>query len=412
MFHVKHSLVSAFGTCDDRGVKDFNAAAAVARARDLSLRRQALTLELETVKNELGFAMGQLHHHAERSWRDLGHEFNMSHTQARRMAESARNPTISQVPVMRLEEAVAALAGFGQITRMVQGFEEIDVLLASGINPVAFSFGTSIHVPHLLLQNAAGVWVGIEDCTCGYGGTGPHNTVDLLAELNVKGPLRDVVMGHRYIDLALVDGELQVQRDAEGKLQAAGPGALETQPRVDIPPPDTVIGDVVIARLQRGDWLTGTGHILYADQPTFQRRAELLGWAGAVLLSDTPPAWADGPLRARCYLDHATMERAGLLSDYSRGYNEGPRGLIIERGQLQLWCPVSPPLRAHELFNSETRTALQVLGFTPQEPAGYLERIVQKIAGLTPPPYIDLPEGGTLNYDPAVTGIQLRAAER
>lgn len=352
-------------------------AGAVARAGELSRRHSALTLELNTVKAELGGAFKLLHVDGGRSWRDLGAEFGMSHTQARRLAEESIDSG-DFVPVLDWEEAPAALAGFGEISRIVIAFEVADVLVASRLDPRAFALGSAIRTPNLLLQNSAGVWAGVRDCMCGYGGTGPHNTVALLTELGLTGDLRRIVMGHSYIDVPVIDRELVPEQ-----------GVLEAEPRAKFSPPrDVDASGAVVAKLRsrRWDrWADGEG-----------MTGELIGWAEAFLLAEDPPAWAAGPLRARCYTSYEAVEEAGLRSS-DESYT-----LVLERGSLQIWCPAYLPVRHHELLSSEVRAVLAQLELIDgEEPRGLLDRIVQRIAGISLPPFIDLPEGESLTHDPA-----------
>lgn len=68
----------------------------------------------------------------------------------------------------------------------------------------------------------------------------------------------------------------------------------------------------------------------------------VLDWARDVLHASPPLRWAQGKRVARCYRTFAAVEDAGLRGGSHFG-DSGPVTVIIEQGQLQLWCVLPCP---------------------------------------------------------------------
>lgn len=307
--------------------------------------------------------------------------------------DAARTDPARIVPVIQLAALGEVLEAFGPVKRLLVAFHEEDAILATKLSPGEFAVGGRVYLPHALLTNARGDWLGVQDCLCGYGGTGPHNTLSLLAALELDPePLKPTIFANRFVDLDLSSSEVGISAsDPISHIDLRG--AL-------------VIDGVVIAGLGRRNRDT------YLEPPpaepdAHRRNGEgntLSDWRQKILDRDPVLPWAKGPRSARCYLSYEAIRRADL--EHVDQWETWRPTVVVEQGDLQLWCPAGLATHWSELLSPDAVRILEQLALVP--PAlGLAERLRRLAPGATRPDYVDL---GELRRDPA--DLLLRGAER
>ncbi len=261
-------------------------------------------------------------------------------------------------------------------------FNPGDFLAELELSPAMFAIGQAGRLPPALLRSVQGEWLGISDCLCGYGGSGPHNTVELLAALGLdRETVAPIVFSSRFVHLDVGRGEL-VKRASD--------------PLTHLPADAYVTDDTVIVPLQ--DRSSGASRSWLRWEPragdhTFERERNgegntLKDWCEELLCRDPPP-WATPPPRARIYTSRDTAQQAGLERQ-GESFT-----LIVEQGDLQLWCAAGS-LGAGKLPHEVITEALAIVGL--KEP-----RLTRR---LRQPAYVEV--GGPLRCEPSELAVALR----
>lgn len=329
------------------------------------------------------------------SQREVAAMLNVSSVTVHRYMDpgAARMDPATSVPVIDLVALGEVLEAFGPVERLLVAFHEEDVVVGSGLSPRLFAVGGRVYLPHALLANARGEWLGVQDCLCGYGGTGAHNTLRLLSELGLDPErLKPTIFRNRFIDLDVFSSEVRsTASDPISHIDLRG--AL-------------VVDGVVIAglgRRNRGSYLDPP-----PTEPDIQGQHQgegntLSDWRQEILDREPVLAWAQGPRSARCYLSYEAVQQAGL--DHVDQWESWRPTVVVEQGDLQVWCPAGLATHWSELLSPDAVTILEQLALA-QPTLGLAEHLRRLAPGAARPDYVDL---GELRRDPANL---LRGAER
>lgn len=365
------------------------------RAAAAAARVGQITRADEAARAELADCAAQWHQ-AGASLRTIAASLGMNHVQVKRMIDQTDRPyPRSVVPIISAHQLLEYyLPSFGEPERAIVTFNEGDMLLSAGIHPAAYaSVFSALYLPNLLLFNAAGDALGIQDANCGYGGTGPSNTEWLLKRLDWPADQIPMVFTHRYLELSR-SGPIRAEADPISHIRSSSLTVL----------PD---GGIHI-RPTRRDLMSGPGKpgISREQRHNYVHNGEgnlAKDWIAEVFDATPRFPWADGVRVARCYLSHEAIAKAGLR-DRGLSYS-GPSfaSVIIEQGDSQLWCQTSVPLDYTEHFSDATLKLLDIAGLA-QERASTPTRWLRKLFGgvTQKPDFIDVSVSGqsTLRRDP------------
>lgn len=321
--------------------------------------------------------------------RAIARRIGLRHPYIRRLIEEAPEPPTDPgrqlVPTLTATQFLNSYAeAFGEVAEVLVSFNDGDTLLESGRHPEAFaSEGSHLSVPNLLLINADGDMVGIEDCNCGYGGTGPSNTVWFLRQLDWPAEQHDLVFRCRF---------LRLRRD-EVLRQEPQPVSYIDYRMMEFDGDDDGI-NVLVDRPSRR-WRFDAS---IRDE---NGEGNLAGdWIRAVFNAKPRFPWADGPRVARCYLSYDAIRDAGL-SRSSHGLR-GPENVtvILEQGDTQLWCQTSLPLDWTEYLSDDTYQLLEEFDVYPAqlrdaEPRTWFQKMMARRAAR--PPFVDISKEGNLS---------------
>jgi hypothetical protein len=306
--------------------------------------------------------------------------------------ELARGGELVGVVPARFDELDDALGTFGAPMGLLVAFHAEDLVFKAGLSPEQFAVigghfaPRTIGLPECLLVNDRSQWLGVEGANCGYPGTGPRTTISLLKHLGVHS--EDVarrVRSERYLYVDLASAEI-----VDSSIDPITHIALDCR---------DVVGGVTVVPLGawRADWLEPR-----LDRPLdrykVQRNGEgntLKHWCDEVLHAVDQPAWAAGPLRARCYLSYEAVHAAQLDADPR--YESFRPTLVIEQGTVQLWCAAGVS-HDRKLLCESAQHALELVGLPiPRE-----NRAQQLLRLARRPEYIDIAaDGEGLRHDPA-----------
>ncbi|MGW9436751.1 hypothetical protein [Streptomyces sp. NPDC055607] len=339
------------------------------------------------------FAQAHKEARAEASRRTVARELGVTHPVITSMIERAgRDPypvdPTRLVPVFSAYEAAQYVksGAFGQVTGATVAFTETDILLESGRHPKAFADGTRIAAPNMLLRNGEGELLGVEECLAGYGGTGPSNSVRLLEELGWDKEIARQVMHYRFIEF---DKEQGVVRTSEESLHHCG-GSLE------------YTGGHLVARLRHGRPWAPVGRTTPAGDPLGLRT-----WVSEILNQPEAYPWVAGPRVARVYLNRDTATGLQDRIRYRPGVRNTPFSVVIEQGELQLWCSAIYPSDWAELLSKEQLDVLAAVDMYPAdvEPRSWLDRFLPRRRER--PDYIDISADGTSGLQREPDGSEL-----
>lgn len=257
-------------------------------------------------------------------------------------------------PSIELSEVASTLDAFGPVTDLWLAFNRGDFLVEPGLSPALFALGGSVSLPAALLKNARDEWLAVTDCLCGYGGSGPHNTLGLLRELGLDtDALAQTIFSHRFLHLEVSVGRI-VQQSANPITH------LGERPRV--------VGETVIASLQTSplslsrSWLSWDPYRHSVESFERERNGDgntLQDWFDELLSRKPAPSWTRGTLRARIYTSLQAARDAGLERHHPLGH-ELPT-LILETGDLQLWCDAGQH-HGRRLMSDDAVEALRIVG--------------------------------------------------
>ncbi|MEU9480757.1 hypothetical protein [Streptomyces sp. NPDC048191] len=356
---------------------------------------QVLKRELQAVERQRDRDVAELDEFAQAhkeakpdaSRRSLARELGVTHPVITAMIERAKKdaypadstPLVPVLSALQATEYVRSGA-FGQVTGAMVAMSETDILLESGRHPKAFADGTSISAPNTLLRNAEGELLGVEECLAGYGGTGPSNSLRLLRDLGWAEEVAREVFHHPFVEF---DIERGVVRSSPDTLHHCG-GNLE------------FTGGHLVARLRRGrPW--DPYNRAPANDPL-----RLRTWVDEILNQPERFPWAAGPRVARVYLNRDTAVGLQDRVRFRPGVRNSPFSVVIEQGELQLWCSAIYPSDWAELLSQEQLDVLAAADVYPAEaePRGWLDRFLPRRRER--PDYIDISADGTgaLQHEP------------
>lgn len=195
----------------------------------------------------------------------------------------------------------------------------------------------------------------------------------MLETLGFEGPALDAVPAYRYLRLsptAVVDAE------PDGRYAVSASDL-------------TVIDGDLVVTVRRPDGIVA--HLSGGPQPSLADPVR--AWVTEVL--DRQPAfpWARGGRVARCYLDRLSAPRP---VDPHERYPE-PVSLIIEQGDLQLWCSAYFPLDCTSYLSEEAYSVLDAVDLFPADLAQaeartWFQRLLARQQRR--PAFIDVSSGG------------------
>jgi hypothetical protein len=250
-------------------------------------------------------------------------------------------------------EFASALDALAPVTELLTAKCGEDLVLRSGLAPAQFALRDGmIELSNCLLVNDRSQWLIVQGPNCGYSGEGPRKTVELLERLGAQRSATDTtVVGNRYLRVALADDAI-VER-------AAHPLTHITFDREDVVGGVTIVGLRPPRHAMNPEWLE------FGDKTAFERYvmaregggSTVRHWCDEILCADDRPAWASGPARVRCYRSYAAA--AGL--DAGERWRVFRPTLVIEQGDLQLWCDAGVP-DASELLTRDAVRVLELVG--------------------------------------------------
>jgi hypothetical protein len=351
----------------------------LARARLTGAHAQVLALEheLAAARARLALAADELVQLGE-SRRTVARQLGTSHAQVGVLVDEAQRTRASVpgqlVPVIYPWQVADYRDTFGDPAEVFVASSTLDLLVGSRLHPASFLEETYAAIPHLLLRSRTGGVMGVEDCHCGYGGTGPHNSHGVLRELGVEDADAKLVFDHAYVHLDRVTGRHQLARDPYISLE---------QMEFHAGAPTGIVTRGWFLESPRG-----------APQvPAWKRQSA--EWVHHVLDAEPRLPWADGERVARCYLTSEAVEEAGLRR---HGLRWERFTVIIEQGDAQLWVSAYQPTSFSELLSEEQYELLAIADLYPEKLAArerrsWLQRLLAQYR--TRPPYIDISRSGT-----------------
>jgi len=294
----------------------------------------------------------------------------------------------------------AALDAFGQPAELLAAKCAEDLVLRSGLQPAQFALRDGrVELPNCLLVNDRSEWLIVQGPNCGYLGHGPRKTVELLERFGAHACATDeTVVGSRYLRVAL-GADAVVDRS--------------TNPltHITFEQADVVTGVMIVSlspprHPMDPEWLE-PGKQTPFRQYLMSREGggnTVKDWCDEILCSSDPPDWVSGPPRVRCY---RTYEAAAGLAAREHWQNFRPT-LVLEQGNLQLWCDAGVP-GPNELLSRQASRVLELVGLhVPQE--SRMQRLLRRAAPRSA--YIDVDEDGAgLSHEP-VNLAELREVKR
>jgi hypothetical protein len=352
----------------------------LARARLTGAHAQVLALEheLAAARAQLALAADELVQMGE-SRRTVARQLGTSHAQVGVLVDEAQQARAcvpdQLVPVIYPWQVADYRDSFGDPAEVFVASSTLDLLVGSRLHPASFLVGTHTAIPNLLLRSRTGAVMGVEDCQCGYGGTGPHNSHRVLRELGVEDADAKLVFGYAYIHLDRVTGQHQLAKD---------PYISFEQLELHAGAPTGIVTRSLFPKVSR----SGVPQV-----PAWKRQSA--EWVHHVLDAEPRLPWADGERVARCYLTSEAAEEAGLRR---HGIRWERFTMIIEQGDAQLWVPAYQPHGFSELLSEEQYELLAVADLYPEklaarERGNWLQRLLAQYR--TRPPYIDISRSGT-----------------
>ncbi|WP_152626623.1 hypothetical protein [Streptacidiphilus carbonis] len=324
------------------------------------------------------------------SRREIARRLGVTHPSVRAMvdrAAAAPAPAPGRpgpIPVMsawRAQQYVEAGA-LGDLAGARVAISPLDILLESGLHPAAFADGTQINPPTMLLHGSTGETIGVDNCNAGYGGTGPSASRELLMKLGWTKADAAAVHAYRYVELGI--GRGVVRAEAESIHHC---GTME------------YTHGVLTARLRPGPWRN------YGPDGR-QLREDIMGlraWITEVLDQPDRYPWAAGERVARVYLSRDTAAaRREPLGSFTPGQLQSPYSVVIEQGELQIWCAAYYATDWTELLSQEQTEVLSIAGLIPADmpTPGLLDRFLPRRRER--PAYIEVSATGaaTLQHEP------------
>lgn len=297
-------------------------------------------------------------------------------------------PPTAPLPVLSGAELVQAVQRGGPITEIVASFDDSDTMFLSRepfarfVNP---KWGHGMRIPNLMVRLEETGWIGVDNATVGYGGTGPGNARRALSSVGIDDDLAADIAFHNRVSHVVFDGAGNPEFRERG-LQ---------WPRIGLTTPEA-FGDsldrfrvkllLTDSRDSRGD--TSEPELSPASDDDFNDGFhpsppdDLTVWQRWLSYLDNPPAWLAPPTKRRGTL-FTSLQAAGDagFSDESRAEREtalrGPvfiidtedstYPLIIEQGPVQLWISAYTSTDPTVWVPPEFHDVLRDAGLLPED---------------------------------------------
>ncbi|MGB3674843.1 MAG: hypothetical protein WA988_10415 [Candidatus Nanopelagicales bacterium] len=254
-------------------------------------------------------------------------------------------PPAKPLPVLSEGELVGAVRDGGPIVEIIASFCETDVLFMSREPFARFAnpdWGHGMRIPHLMLLLEEAGWVGVDNATVGYGGTGPSNAHRALVAVGIDDDLASAIAFDNRVSRVVFD-EAGVPKFLEAGTQWPRLGLSVPEPFGENR--DRFRVKVLIGDRGRGcddDVFAGGGDSMDGFYPSPPDDLTLTQrW---LRFLDSPPAWMPPPARrgGTLFTSLSTAAEAGFRDGSQTGpvHMESPTStyqLIIEQGPVQLW---------------------------------------------------------------------------
>lgn len=355
------------------------------RQRELALlraERERLSRDLDRIDVEMGRRADEILNTQEFvSKSAIGRLLGFSHTHVGTLIERARAVPESvvndRIPVMENTIAGEYVSSIGaHVVRSISGFTPSDVLAQSGLDPRLFAEENrqSIHIPNMLWQLDTGDWIGIEDVSVGYGGTGPRLARDALVRAGVAESTASQIPRWRFCDAVDVDNPdswlTSVRWPVHGR---STPLILDDRMIVLFGDRFNMLRYDWEEPKRRGSEIDETG-IMPSDHPD----TPLQSWLRFLDDADELPAWAQGSRVARVFRNDDAAAADGFtitsgLWGALRGQTIHP-SIVIEQGNVQLWGAFYRPHDTTQYLPEEAYEALAMASVYPAPLAARDER--------------------------------------
>lgn len=274
------------------------------------------------------------------------------------------------VPIIDHSEALDYLRESGrQLNRVIAGFNELDLLLYSRLEPSLFREDEMVRPPSMLWQLDNDHWVGIGNLSVGYGGTGPGHAYHLLTGIGFSEEVAECAYNFRLFEVSGPGNVIEGKAFYDAELPLRSERFDFDWPEIHTRPDGRYM---YVARLRRED-LPGThesNHDPRSDHGPSKELTRYEQWL-TILDAGDRPDWLDGPRVARVYTSYKTATEHGFvglpLGSFSRGADDVAHQIILEQGRLQIWLPIYAPLDETQLLTDEAYTALDKASLYPTD---------------------------------------------
>lgn len=352
----------------------------------------------------------------------IGRVLGVSHTQVNNLMISysqvdPKHEPQTGIPIFENSLASKYVVERGtRIKRSISAFDPSDALFRSGLDPRLFNDDGQVRSPAMLWQLATGEWIGVDQVSVGYGGTGCGYARNALVDAGVRKDLADRIVSWRFCDAVDVDIPESWQESRIWPVEARGVSRiLDDRIILDIGERLDQIRDFRNYTPPQQDPIDESGFY-----PSISQMGLLEAW---ITFLDQPqlPDWAQGPRVARVFLTDEEAETQGFVlraNDWgiSRGRVSIPV-VVLEQGHLQIWGHFYRPhnrtellpVEAHEMLSDAGvySAELEQLAKTSDNP---ISRFFTDLFGTskTLPPSVDVSATGSdhLSYTPGLDAEQ------
>ncbi|RIR12621.1 hypothetical protein [Mycobacteroides abscessus] len=262
---------------------------------------------------------------------------------------------VTPLAVLSGSDLVNAVHVGGPIVEIAASFDDTDTLFLSGEPFARFvdpDWGSGMRIPNLMLNLEDSGWIGVDNATVGYGGTGPSNAHRALVSVGIEDDLASKIAFYNRVS--------HVRFDEDGNAKYLQSGSQ--WPRFGLSTPEAFGENLDRFRIKLliADDLDGyddddsefVDRNLVADGFYASPPDSLTLWERWLKYLDNPPVWLAGP-QERCGTLFTSLEAAD-----EAGFSDEPRSarggspihidigsysvsstyqLIIEQGPIQLW---------------------------------------------------------------------------
>lgn len=330
------------------------------RAIDIEIGQLATTtLETEEYasKSGIGRLLGVSHTHVSALMAKAAH------------AEPPEPPELG-LPIFRNKLAAEYVIERGaKIVRSISAFDEGDALFQSQLDPRLFADSDrgTLRLPAMLWLLNSGEWVGVEEATVGYGGSGCDMSRNALVTAGVDKKIADEVVRWRFCDAVDIDNPVTWQTSTVWPIHSRG-----------IP---RVVGTTIVVNFGEGlrRLRTWNDQIVLRGRPEIDEtgfypsvtpQTSLEAWI-SFLDGGNLPTWAQGVRVARVFLTNDEAENQGFVCHAEKfGVNRGMKSvptLVIEQGDVQLWGHFYPAHDRSQILPPQAYESLGIAGVYPTE---------------------------------------------